>query len=651
MSGQTWWDAITPGGQTEDDINECSPPTAGDTNYLQLTKNGYFDPDIRQWDREFDDLNKASFDYEPETVRSYHDTDSCHRGCSGDTRQEPTHLDDECVKKFMSSVEAQLEETSSLFQNNAGEMWVSRLGAGRYNKATEDAVEASTAVKTAAKEVVSADEKYAKDVFKAMRDAVKTMRMEIAADHTSRWSPLRMTGIVLSCGIGAAVTDVSRKHFENETKQDIANAHDSFENATKTQEGSGSEYSSACEKLDAAVKEFTLPTHPGAEKSSPPVDKKSKEVPKDPEPEDPDPRDIPDPEEDTPYVPVTPGPGTTPPGDETPKVEDPADTGLEDKLNDLLNQTPSSTNPFSDMMPSSGMPSSSGMPDMSSMVPQSSPVDPMSAMEDIPPVEDLKDEKPEDEVPEEEKPEDEKPEDRMGPEGEGEIDNPEGENLEEGDGTDGGDDAPEDGSAPVAVVATPDPNSEAARTVDVGGGRMVTFPSAQLAQMVKDMVEAGPDGNRSIYMAASEAGYNLPPMGQDIGQQVPPSLLREGDIIAAADGKNGVYLGNGDVLMEGTEIKRLEDVADFNGENQGIFRLAETESTGTGLEGPSQSVDAAPVTGGVTETALGTGDQTGTPGEPSNDAPVVSTDDTASGVNEGESDNTLGLDPTTVYDG
>ena len=647
MSGQTWWDWMTPGGQTEDDINECSPPTAGDTKYLQLTKNGYFDPDIRQWDGEFDELNKSAFDYEPETVRSYHDTDSCHRGCTSQTRNEPTHLDDEDVKKFMSDVESQLEETNSLFQNNAGEMWIARLGAGRYNKATDDAVESSGAVKTAAGEVVSTNESYSKDVFKAMRDAVKTMRMEIAADHTSRWSPLRMTGIVLTLGIGSAFTDVSRKHFEEQTKKDIETAHDSFENAAKKQSESGTAYSAACEKLDAAVKEFILPAHPGAEKSSPPVEKKSEVIPKD----TPDPEDIPDPRENTPYVPVTPGPGTTTTGDDVPKVDTPTDTGLEDKLNDLLNQTPSSANPFSDTMPSSGMPSSSGMPDMSSMVPQSSPVDPMSAMEDIPPVEDLKDEKPEDEVPEEEKPEDEKPEDRMGPEGEGEIDNPEGENLEEGDGTDGGDDAPEDGSAPVAAVATPDPNSEAARTVDVGGGRMVTFPSAQLAQMVKDMVEAGPDGNRSIYMAASEAGYDLPPMGQDIGQQVPPSLLREGDIIAAADGKNGVYLGNGDVLMEGTEIKRLEDVADFNGENQGIFRLAETESTGTGLEGPSQSVDAAPVTGGVTETALGSGDQTGTPGEPSNDAPVVSTDDTASGVNEGESDNTLGLDPTTVYDG
>lgn len=229
--------------------------------------------------------------------------------------------------------------------------------------------------------------------------------------------------------------------------------------------------------------------------------------------------------------------------------------------------------------------------------------------------------------------------------------------------------SPENGDvAPVAAdpaAATPGDDT-AARTVDVGGGRQVTFPSVALADAAKAVVEAAEAGNpKSLYLAASENGFNLPPMGQDVGQQVPPASLREGDVVVNKDGM-GVFIGNGDVLWESGEIKPLADVATFDGQNQGLFRMEETAPPASdGLSGPAQPVgdgSSAPVASGEPVTATSQDasvstpgavtDQAGTPGVPTDTKAddLSATSDTEAGAGFGSTDNgAAGLDPSTAF--
>lgn len=197
-----------------------------------------------------------------------------------------------------------------------------------------------------------------------------------------------------------------------------------------------------------------------------------------------------------------------------------------------------------------------------------------------------------------------------------------------------------------AVVANPPIDPAAGRTVDVGGGRSVEFPNARIADTVRNMVDAEPQNPKSVYMAASEAGVNLPPMGQDIGSQVPPSLLREGDVVSSTGGNMGVYLGNGDVLMESGETKPLGEVSTFDGPNQGYFRLDTGELSGAGasesLSSPAQTVGAIePEQTPIVE------NQGGTPGMPTDEDITVG--DTSSGAALAQESGVTGLDPGAAF--
>ncbi|MEY8013932.1 hypothetical protein [Mycobacterium servetii] len=192
-----------------------------------------------------------------------------------------------------------------------------------------------------------------------------------------------------------------------------------------------------------------------------------------------------------------------------------------------------------------------------------------------------------------------------------------------------------DGTQPAPV----DPNSPEARSVTLPSGQRVTFPTAHEAELVKQLMNADPNNPKSLYMAASEAGYQLPPMGQDIGEKVPPSQMQPGDIVSTGQGHQGVFLGNGDVLMEDQSVKKLSDVANFDGPNQGIFRLAEPNSGSGSLDQP---------VGVPNEEGHGT---TSTPGQPvqTAGAPGVPSDTTASAAsNPGQSSNVSGMDPGTA---
>ncbi len=132
--------------------------------------------------------------------------------------------------------------------------------------------------------------------------------------------------------------------------------------------------------------------------------------------------------------------------------------------------------------------------------------------------------------------------------------------------TAGGDDKPGPHTAPSEE-----------NTVDVQG-RKWTFDNPKLAALAQSL--AASEGQHSLRQAASDAGFKLPPPGQDIGTEVPTSRLKPGDVIMGAHNQNAVFLGAGQdgqaqVLTERGEVKQLHEVAKFDGPHQGFFRLAD----------------------------------------------------------------------------
>lgn len=341
---------------------------------------------------------------------------------------------------------------------------------------------------------------------------------------------------------------------------------------------------------------------------------------------------------------------------------------LEDKLNDLLGSPIPSAADAIGGLPSAGMPAGGGMPsmggggmpDMGSGM--SSPLsDPLGDEELAEPLDDLS---------EDEDDEMEEPLDDLTDEGDEAV-----EPLD--DPTDGLDTEPKDDAAPetaedtgevapVAAVET-DPNSAEARTADVGNGRQVEFPSAKLASLADTLARGAEQGlGFTLAQEASELGFQIPPDGQDIGKQVPTSLMRAGDVLVSSAGA-GIFIGNGEVMMENGGIVPLSEAAVFDGQNQGIFRLdeggdtasptagaGETNTVATGIAQPVGDGSVTPLAGDVTPVVSTPGEataQAGTPGVPDDEeAGLSSTDDTAAGAAFGDTDNGAGaLNPDDVF--
>ena len=124
---------------------------------------------------------------------------------------------------------------------------------------------------------------------------------------------------------------------------------------------------------------------------------------------------------------------------------------------------------------------------------------------------------------------------------------------------------------------TPPPWVLASIPVVTVGEREVTFPNNRAANVVRNLLEGDPINPTTVYLAATAAGFNLAPLGQDIGAMVPPSNLQPGDVVVSDIGA-GVYLGEGEVLMEDQSVRALSDVAVFNHDNQGLFRLEDPDN-------------------------------------------------------------------------
>ena len=120
------------------------------------------------------------------------------------------------------------------------------------------------------------------------------------------------------------------------------------------------------------------------------------------------------------------------------------------------------------------------------------------------------------------------------------------------------------GTAKSTATAHP-----ATYTLDVKGNK-VDFETQKHADMAKNLLSGQ---NMSVYEAARRAGFDVPPMGQDIGERVLGSDLKTGDVIMGKENKNAIYMGNEKALTESGEVKPLADVTQFGEDHLGIFRL------------------------------------------------------------------------------
>jgi hypothetical protein len=313
------------------------------------------------------------------------------------------------------------------------------------------------------------------------------------------------------------------------------------------------------------------------------------------------------------------------------------DTSLADKLDELLGREPEARpdmglgDGLGGGMPGGGMPGGMGIPDLGQGMGNPFGEQPFAAAEE----------------PLDDEPLPAEPEEAAD---DGDTDKSDGENTDVDEADDEllpDDTQPDDGGvAPIdagvpAAHAEFDQNSEEARTVDVGNGRMATMPSFRMAETLRAMVAADQFNPKSLYMAASESGYVLPPQGEDIGTPVEPASMKVGDVISA-EGKHGVYLGDGDVFMEGGTTEKLGDVAQrVDGEHSGLFRLTEP-TEGMDAHGPVQQVGAvqeAPPVAAAPE-ALGV---------PTDDAPSVTSTSEQTAQMPGLSMSAAALDPNAAF--
>ena len=615
------------------------------TLYLPVKEDGNYDEpygdndtySVYGLDQRLDEINKKTFNYPPEQVRSYDDV-ACALGCSSNTLTEPAKFHDgsssggeyENLYQPLTRYIEIVREIVGIFNQYADEPWVAfamkqfadanNFDFGAYIAQGED-------IQKDVGYLISGTDKMGGETYTTFRNAVKAIRENVAygfSDGTSPWY------------------SAEEKFNETDRHHAMENINQASDNVRDTVDDMNGNISTLNERLE----KWNLPGLPSnwtaTPSSAPNTDtthagEKAEEVAKTTE----------EPKTDEP-----PASDTTAPMDDTPFDAPSDEKSPEDRLNDLLGSDQPQS-PLDGGMPGGGMPGGGmpggGMPAGGGGSPFDSGMPGMGDNQTDPfadkPLDAEKEEDPFDKDKEDEDDKSDKDVDAKDPAVEGE--NPEeDEDKSEGDATD-----PPVQSTTEPVAATADPESEEARTATLPDGRSVTFPTAHQAEVARSMTEAAASGNpKSLYMAASEAGYDLPPQGQDIGEKVPPALMKEGDILSTTGGQ-GMYVGNGDVLMENGEISKLSDVANFDGESQGVFRMAEPEDhAGPGLEGPAQAV-SADVTPSDTGTVSGDATTTtsGTPGVPTDTAAPVQDTGTSLGSGNGLSSSGGAMDPNSAF--
>lgn len=632
-------------------------PQKGRTLYLPVSGNGHIDTphgdesspnSVDSMDAHIDEVNKTSFNFNPDTVWMYCE-DGCGDGCDKLTAL-PLHLNPEAAVASIADwadAVASLHGTLSQF---AGEMWADRLLEKYGSNGIADIdglLERTDDVSQALQVAVQTSEQMGFAAFEALRESIKAARNELqqrAEDEASTWG-----------WVGDMFTN-SRGDGALERLQSVTNA---VNEAAAQNDDAVAQLNAALEAWISKDSKADTTVAPG---QGMPVQKTSK---------------LSDPGAPRQTSPLNTGSGGVGGGGLGSTSENPIEEpkSFMDDLQDKLGTDPfgGGSDPFggaasplgggSDPFGGGASPLGAGGTDPfgSAASPLSNAEDPF-AEDEKEPLEDGEDPFAEDE------------DDTVLDEGEGgfedeDLDDVIGETDTADDATDEG--APVDGEeAPVtaeatmapAAAVTPDPNSPEARTVTLPDGRQIEFPDARTAEMVRGLLAADPSAPTSIDKAAADAGFKVNPMGQDIGQMVPPSELKPGDVVVSDAGK-GVFIGNGEVLMESQEVKPLADVSAFNGEHQGLFRLEQPDATMAAAapsDAPAQpvSVDGteAPVAGGSdtaaavadagTVTASGT-EAAGTPGMPESSSDTGAVDTSEEGA-FGETTETEGLDPNAA---
>ncbi|MEB3052134.1 hypothetical protein KV112_20705 [Mycolicibacter sp. MYC123] len=130
----------------------------------------------------------------------------------------------------------------------------------------------------------------------------------------------------------------------------------------------------------------------------------------------------------------------------------------------------------------------------------------------------------------------------------------------------------------LGAPGTPGGPPGAANTTEIGGKKW-TFDNPKAAALAHNLSGTDGSSHKSLRQAAAEAGYRLPPPGQDIGTPVAGADIKPGDVVMGANNQNAHYLGEQDgkamVITERGELKPLDEVAKFTNAHEGIFRLAD----------------------------------------------------------------------------
>lgn len=671
--------SLTGLGSPDPDRLRHQAPEAGRTQYLPVSGVGGIDGDagdadsVDAFDRTIDQFNTGTMNYQPTHVDAFCAGKGCEAGgdCGETVEGVPAFHEAEALQPLLDAFaglhDVMTAATAAVTQQ-AGEPSADRLAAvyagttgGTFNLNAVN--NATTDVEDALTITAAATHEGATNALGSLRLSVQALRnvqADRAAHHVSaaEWllaAPLAATGVGLAVGglgLGMNAWNVLKGSGDTTRGTEaLGDAATALENATTLND-------EAVQYLRAALAEWTVTPNGNSVTTN---------------------LEAPKPE-------ATKVGDTTPIGEALPSITDPGapslapalddvsdDEDLDDKLAKLL----ASETPMPDMgVPSAGMPAGGGMPSMGGggMPDMGSGMG--APLSDL--TEGLGDEElaePLDDLTEDEDDEMEEPLDDLTDEDAEAVEPLTDSTDEEGLEADA-ESEPEDAETPtstgeVAPVATTetDPNSAEARTADVGNGRQVEFPSAKLASLADTLARGAEQGlGFTLAQEASELGFQIPPDGQDIGKQVPTSLMRAGDVLVSSAG-TGIFIGDGEVMMEDGKVIPVAEAAVFDGQNQGIFRLdeggdtasptagaGEPNTVATGVAQPvgdgsvtplSAPADATPVVSTPGDATA----QAGTPGVPTDEeAGLSSTDDTAAGAAFGETDNGAGaLNPDDVF--
>lgn len=678
--------SLTGLGSTDPERLRHQAPTAGRTDYLPVSGVGGIDGDagdadsVDSFDATIEQFNTGTVNYQPTHVDSFCAGKGCEAGgdCGDTVSSIPPFHEAEALDPLLtafSGLHDVMTAATAAVTQYAGEPSADRLAAvyagttgGAFNLNTVN--NATSDVQDALTITAAATHEGATNALAALRLSVQALRnvqADRAQHHVSaaEWllaAPLSVTGVGLAfgaVGVGMNTWNVLQGSGDTETGLGALNdAAEALDKATALND-------EAVKHFRAALKEWTVT--PNGNSVTTTLDA--------PKPETTEAQTVGD---------------TAPIGEQLPSITDPGGTqtapalddvstdepSLEDKLADLL----ASETPMPDMG-SSGIPTTpmsgmdSGMPSMGSGMPTSDMgglgTEPLTDLSEGLGDEELAE--PLDDLSEEDDADAEEPLDDLNEDAEDDTEEPLTDPTDEGLDTDA-EPEPEDTDddtevtpeetgevAPVAATET-DPNSAEARTADVGNGRQVEFPSAKLAALADTLARGAEQGlGFTLRQEASELGFNVPPDGQDIGKQVPTSLMQAGDVLVSSAG-TGIFIGSDEVMMENGDIVPLSEAAVFDGQNQGIFRLdegtdatpptADTQSVATGVAQPVGDGSVTPLSGDVTPTVSTPGNATaqeGTPGVPTDDAEAVGETDTTA-TPFGETDNGAGaLNPDDVF--